>query len=187
MEQTQVIRPEKAEAVALLSEKFASAKSVFLTDFTGLTVAAVTNLRRNFRKSEVDYVVSKNTLVRLAAEKAGYDKLVPYLEGPTALAFGMKDAGAPAKVILDFFKANQKPTIKAIIFEGQFFEAKQAETISKLPSRQEVLAQLAGGLNAPLTNLVGGLQAVLSNFVYVMQAYSDKKEKEGAGAEQQQA
>jgi large subunit ribosomal protein L10 len=107
-------------------------------------------------------------------------KLVPYLEGPTALAFGMKDAGAPAKVILDFFKAHQKPTIKAIIFEGQFFEAKQAETISKLPSRQEVLAQLAGGLKAPLTNLVGGLQAVLSNFVYVMQAYADKKGKEAA-------
>ncbi len=61
MEQTRVIRPEKAEAVALLSEKFAQAKSVFLTDFTGLTVAAVTNLRRNFRKSNVDYVVSKNT------------------------------------------------------------------------------------------------------------------------------
>jgi len=180
MEQTRVARPEKAEAVALLSEKFASAKSVFLADFTGLTVEAVTNLRRNFRKSDVDYVVSKNTLARLAAEKSGYDKLVPYLEGPTALAFGMKDASAPAKVILDFFKTNQKPAIKAIIFEGQFFEAQQAETISKLPSRDEVLAQLAGVINAPLTNLVGSLQAVVSNFVYVMKAYSDKKEKEAA-------
>jgi large subunit ribosomal protein L10 len=181
MEQTRVVRPEKAEAVTQLSEKFANAKSVFLTDYAGLTVEAVTNLRRNFRKWNVDYVVSKNTLVRIAAEKAGYDKLVPYLEGPTALAFSMKDAGAPAKVILDFLKTNQKPLIKAIIFEGQFFEAKQAEAISKLPSRQEVLAQLAGMLNAPLTNLVGSLQAVLSNYVYVMKAYSDKREKEAAG------
>lgn len=184
MEPTRAVRPEKAEAVTQLSEKFANAKSVFLTDFTGLTVEAVTNLRRNFRKSNVEYVVGKNTLMRIAAEKAGYGKIVPYLEGPTALAFGMKDAGAPAKVILDFFKTNQKPAIKAIIFEGQFFEAKQAEAISKLPSRAEVLAQLVGGLNAPLTNLVGSLQAVLSNFVYVMHAYSEKKEKESAGAAQ---
>jgi len=180
MEPTRVIRPDKAEAVALLSDKFANAKSIFLTDFTGLTVAAVTNLRRNFRKSNVDYVVSKNTLVRIAAEKAGYDKLVPYLDGPTAIAFGMKDAGAPAKVILDFVKTNQKPAIKAIIYEGQFFEAKQAEAISKLPSRDEVLAQLVGVMNAPLTNLVGCLNAVVSNFVYVTKAYSDKKEKEAA-------
>lgn len=182
MEQTRVIRPEKAEAVALLSEKFAQAKSIFLTDFTGLTVAAVTNLRRNFRKSNVDYVVSKNTLVRIAAEQAGFEKLVPFLEGPTALAFGMKDAGAPAKVILDFMKANQKPAIKAIIYEGQFFEAKQAEAISKLPSREEVLSQLVGVLNAPLTNLVGSLNAVLSSFVYVTKAYADKREQEPAAA-----
>lgn len=180
MEQTRVIRPDKAEAVALLSDKFANAKSIFLTDFSGLTVAAVTNLRRNFRKSNVDYVVSKNTLVRIAAEKAGYAKLVPFLEGPTALAFGMKDAGAPAKVILDFIKANQKPAIKAIIYEGQFFEAKQAEAISKLPSREEALAQLIGLLNAPVTNFVGSLNALLSNFVYVTKAYADKREKEAA-------
>jgi large subunit ribosomal protein L10 len=126
--------------------------------------------------------VSKNTLVRIAAEKAGYDKLLPYLEGPTALAFSMKDAGAPAKVILDFLKNNQKPAIKAIIFEGQFFEAKQAAAISKLPSREEALAQLVGTMNAPLSNLVNGLQGVLRNFVYVMQAVSEKKEKEAAGA-----
>jgi len=181
MEQTRAIRTEKAEAVTLLSEKFTNAKSIFLTDYSGLTVEAVTSLRRNFRKSSVDYVVSKNTLVRLAAEKAGFDKIVPYLEGPTALAFGMKDANAPARVILDFLKSHQKPAIKAIIFEGQFFEAKQAEAISKLPGREEVLAQLVGGLNAPLTNLVGSLQAVLSNFVYAMQAYSDKKKEADGG------
>jgi large subunit ribosomal protein L10 len=82
---------------------------------------------------------------------------------------------------LDFLKTNQKPSIKAIIFEGRFFEAKQAEAISKLPSRQEVLAQLVGMLNAPLTNLVGSLQAVLRSYVYAMQAYSEKREKEAAG------
>lgn len=183
MEQTRTVRQDKADAVVKLSEKFASAKSIFLTDYSGLTVEAMTNLRRNFRKSSVEYLVGKNTLVRLAAEKAGYQSLVPYLEGPTALAFGMKDAGAPAKVILDFLKTNPKPAIKAIIFEGQFFDAKQTEQISKLPGREEVLAQLLGTLNAPLYGLVNSLQGIVRNFVYALQAVAEKKEK-SAGAVQ---
>ncbi len=177
MEQTRTVRQDKAEAVVKLSEKFASAKSIFLTDYSGLTVEAITNLRRNFRKSNVEYLVGKNTLVRLAAEKAGYQTLVPHLEGPTALAFGMKDASAPAKVILDFLKTHPKPAIKAIIFEGQFFDAKQTEQISKLPSREEVLAQLLGTLNAPLYGLVNSLQGIVRNFVYALQAVAEKKEK----------
>ncbi|MDZ7288821.1 MAG: 50S ribosomal protein L10 [candidate division KSB1 bacterium] len=183
MEQTRNIRQNKAETVASLSAKFASAKSIFLTDYSGLTVEAMNNLRRSFRKSNVEYWVGKNTLVRLAAEKTGYKSLVPYLEGPTALAFAMKEATAPAKVILDFLRNNQKPTIKAIIFEGQFFEAKQAEAISKLPTREEVLAQLMGTLNAPLYGLVNSLQGILRNFLYALHAVADKKEK-AAGAAQ---
>jgi large subunit ribosomal protein L10 len=180
MEQTRTIRQDKVEAVDKLSEKFASAKSVFLTDYSGLTVEALTNLRRSFRKSEVEYLVGKNTLVRLAAEKAGYQALAPYLEGPTALAFGMKDAGAPAKVILDFLKSHPKPAIKAFIFEGQFFEAKQAEQVSKLPSRQDLLVQLAGTLNAPLYGLVNSLQGIIRNFVYALHAVGEQKEKAGS-------
>lgn len=183
MEQTRTIRQDKVEAVDKLSEKIAAAKSIFLTDYSGLTVEAITNLRRNFRKSNVEYLVGKNTLVRLAAEKAGYQKLVPYLEGPTALAFGMKDAGAPAKVILDFLKSHPKPAIKAFVFEGQFFEAKQAEQISKLPSREEMLSQLVGTLNAPLYGLVNSLQGIVRNFVYALQAVAEQKEK-AAGASQ---
>ncbi len=183
MEQTRTIRQDKAEAVANLSAKFASAKSIFLTDYSGLTVEAITNLRRSFHKSNVEYLVGKNTLVRLAAEKAGYQTIVPYLEGPTALAFSMKDAGAPAKIILDFLKSNPRPTIKAIIFEGQFFDAKQAEQISKLPSREEMLAQLVGTLNAPLYGLLNSLQGIVRNFVYALQAVAEQKEK-AAGAAQ---
>ncbi len=180
MEQVRTIRQDKADAVARLSEKFTAAKSIFLTDYSGLTVEAITHLRRNFRNSNVEYLVGKNTLVRIAVEQAGYRTLVPYLEGPTALAFSMKDASAPAKVILDFVKSHPKPAIKAIIFEGQFFEAKQAEAISKLPTREEALAQLAGALNAPLYGLANSLQGVLRNFAYVLQAVSEKKAKAAA-------
>jgi large subunit ribosomal protein L10 len=134
MEQVRTIRQDKADAVARLSEKFTAAKSIFLTDYSGLTVEAITHLRRNFRNSNVEYLVGKNTLVRIAAEQAGYRTLVPYLEGPTALAFSMKDASAPAKVILDFVKSH-KPAIKAIIFEGQF-SSETSRGYFKLPTRE---------------------------------------------------
>lgn len=183
MEETRTIRQEKAEAVTKLSEKFSSAKSIFLTDYSGLTVEAMTNLRRSFRKSNVEYLVSKNTLVRIAAGKAGYQTLVPYLEGPTALAFSLKDAGAPAKVIFDFLKSHPKPAIKAIIFEGQFFDAKDAEQISRLPSREAMLSQLVGTLNAPLYGLVNSLQGIVRNFVYALQAVAEKKEKAADAAQ----
>jgi large subunit ribosomal protein L10 len=177
MQQARAIRPEKDEAVARLIEKFSAAKSIFLTDYSGLTVEAMTSLRRNFRKSNVEYLVSKNTLTRIAAEKAGYQSIVPYLEGPTALAFGMMDSVAPAKVILDFLKSNPKPTIKAFVLDGQYFEASQAEQIARLPGRQELLAQLAATLNAPLSGLANSLQGILRNFAYVLQAVAEKKEK----------
>jgi large subunit ribosomal protein L10 len=176
MQQERVIRPEKQETVGKLVDRLTTAKSVFLTDFSGLSVEAITNLRRNFRKSNVDYIVGKNTLMRIAAEKAGYKDMIPHLQGPTAVAFGMKDAGAPAKVILDFLKNNPKPTIKAFIFEGQYFDANKAEAIAKLPSRQELLAQLLSTLNAPLYGLVNSLQGILRNFAYVLQAVADKKQ-----------
>jgi large subunit ribosomal protein L10 len=182
MQQTRTIRPEKEEAVGKLVEKFSTAKSVFLTDYSGLTVEAMTNLRRNFRKSQVEYVVGKNTLARIAAEKSGYQSIVPHLEGPTALAFGLKEAGAPAKVILDFLKTNPKPKIKAFVFEGQYFEADKAEQIAKLLGRQELLGQLAATLNAPLHGLANSLQGILRNFLYALQAVAESKEKAEAGA-----
>ena len=106
MLETKTIRPEKQEAVAQIVEKLSSAKSVFVTDYSGLTVAAITNLRRNLRKSKVEFQVSKNTLARIAAQQACRKDLVPHLEGPTALAFGMGAPAAPAKVLTDFLKTN---------------------------------------------------------------------------------
>jgi len=179
MQQTQTVREEKKEAVSRLVEKLNSAHSVFLTDYSGLSVQAITNLRRNLRKSKVDYLVAKNTLTRLAAQQAGIAELVPHLEGPTAIAFGTEDPAAPAKVIADFLKTNSKPAIKAIVFEGKYFEASAAEDIAKLPGRQELLGRLAGTLAAPITGLASALQGILRKLAYAMNAVAEKRAESG--------
>jgi len=177
MLETKTIRPEKQEAVAQIVEKFTSAKSVFLTDYSGLTVEAITNLRRNLRKSQVEFQVSKNTLARIAAKQVGYQDLVPHLEGPTALAFGMGDPAAPAKVLTDFLKTNEKPKVKAIIFEGKYFDAKSMSEIATLPSREQLLARLLGSLNSPITGLASSLSGIIRKLAYALNAVAESKQK----------
>lgn len=179
MQDAKVVAPEKQEAVAHIVGRLSSAKSVFLTDYSGLTVEAITLLRRNLRKSNVEFAVSKNTLARLAAQQVGYQDLVPHLEGPTALAYGMGDPAAPAKVITEFLKNNDKPKIKAIIFEGKYFEAKAAEDIAKLPSREQLLARLLGSLNSPVTGLANSLSGIMRKLAYVLNAVADSKKSAG--------
>jgi len=177
-----VISSEKQEAVAQIAGKLSAAKSVFLTDYSGLTVQAITRLRRNLRNSQVEFQVSKNTLTRLAAQQAGYQDLVPHLEGPTAVAYGMGDPTAPAKVITEFLKSNEKPKIKAIIFEGKYFEAKSFDDIAQLPSREQLLSRLLGSLNAPMTGLANSLAGVIRKLAYALNAVADSKKAAG-GAE----
>lgn len=170
-------RPEKVAAVEALAEKLKNAKSVFLTDFTGLNVEEMNRLRKSCRGAMVEYKVVKNTLARLSAKSAGYEDLLPYLEGPTAFAFGLEDPSAPAKVITDFAKTLDKPKIKACIFEGVLIGTDRIEEIINLPTRDELLAKLLGNLNAPLFGLASVLSGLLRNFVYALQAVKDKKEQ----------
>src|SRR5512145_2250663 len=182
MQDARNIPSEKQEEVARLVGKLSSAKSVFLTDYSGLTVEAITLLRRNLRKSRVDFQVSKNTLARLAAQQVGYTDLVPHLEGPTALAYGMGDPAAPAKVITEFLKSNEKPKIKAIIFEGKYFDVKSVADLAKLPSREQLLARLLGSLNSPVTGLANSLSGIIRKLAYALNAVADSKKSAG-GAE----
>ena len=169
----------QAKKVAKLEEINASlneAKSVFLTDFSGLTVEEVTRLRAEFRKANVKYLVVKNTLARISAKEHGYDLLVPYLEGPTALAIALGDPVAPVRVIYDFKKDKEKPAIKAAFLEGELLDQKAAEEVRNIPSREILLAQVASALAAPISGFVGSLQAVISNFANVLNQIKDKKE-----------
>lgn len=168
--------PQKEEIVTKVADQLKQAKSVFLTDFTGLNVADISELRRIFRESKVEYRVVKNTLARLSVRKAGLDVILPYLEGPTAFALGMDDPVAPAKVIKEFVRGRETPKVKACIVEGQLFEGERVDEIANLPSRHQLLANLASGLNAPLLNLVSTLQAGVQNLLYALNAVKEKKQ-----------
>jgi large subunit ribosomal protein L10 len=168
---------EKQTVVKEVAETIGEAKSVFLTDFTGLNVQEVSELRRAFKQQSVKYRVVKNTLARLSAKEAGYEELLTFLEGPTGMAFGMEDPGAPAKVIKQFTKNKDKLKVKACLFEGVLVGAEQLGNLATLPSRDELLAQLLGTLNAPLSNLVFSLNGIICKLVYTLNAVKAQKEE----------
>lgn len=171
-------KEDKNTLIADLAEKFKSANGIFLTDFTGINVQKMEKMRKKFRESKSEFRIVKNTLARIAMERAGYDKaFTKHLEGPTGIAFGFDDAVAPAKVIADFLKEKdyEKLKVKTCIIEKQEFPGAQIEAISKMPSKKDLLAQLMGLLNSPMQNLVMTLNAPMQNLVGVLEALKDKK------------
>lgn len=170
--------PQKAQIIDEVTDSFGRAKSVFLADFTGLTVEEMTELRRSFRQAGVEFRVVKNTLARMAAEKSSYGALSRYFEGPTALALAMQDPAAPARIILEYRKKKEKPHVKAFVFEGQMLDPSQLEAIAELPPREVIIGHLLAGLNSPIVRLVGVLQGLLSDLVHTLDAIREKREKE---------
>lgn len=170
-------KPEKVAVVEDVAKKLRQAKSVFLTDFSGLNVEEINKLRKSFREASVEYRVVKNTIARLSAKSAGFEELLKYLEGPTALAFGIDDPTAPAKVITEFAKTTEKPKIKACLFEGVLIGTDRVNEIISLPSREELLAKLMATFNAPLSGIVWSLSEILRKLVYVLDGVKNQKEK----------
>lgn len=161
---------EKQQTVTDLSERLGGAKCLYLTDFTGLDVAAINDLRRKLASAEVEYIVVKNTLARRALAGGPYEALAPWLEGPSAIALSHVDVVSAAKVLTDFAKERDKPRIKAGAIEGQVLSLDEIRSIAALPSREALLAQVVGSVRAPIANLVGTLQSLLAKFVRTVDA-----------------
>jgi len=168
---------QKKKAVAELKDKFDKSKTVILTDYRGLDVAEMTELRRQLRETGVDYKVVKNTLARIAARDLGMEFLDEYLVGPTAIAFS-EDPVAPAKVLCKFADDHQDLELKAGIMDGKLIDIDSIKQLADLPSREVLLAQVLAGMKAPITGLVNVLNGPLRSLVYVLQAVKDKKEKQ---------
>lgn len=178
-----VARPEKEAMVAELQEKLSSAQGVVLTDYRGLNVKAMTELRKKLREAGVEFRVVKNTLTGLAAKGAKIEGLSQFLTGPTAVAFGLKDPVIPAKILVDFAKDHKELKIKVGILAGQVIDAERVEALAKLPSREELLAQVARGFQAPIAGLVNVLQGTLRSLVYALDAVRRQKEAQPAVSE----
>ncbi len=170
-------KEQKAEQVELLTEKLKKARVAVLTDYRGLTVSQMQELRGRLRTGDVEYRVVKNTLVRRAAEAAGVPALQSELEGPLAIAFGYEDLSLPAKLINEFVRTTRlKLDIKGGLVEGRVFSPDQVKQLADLPSRESLIAQLMGTMQAPVSQMVGIMQTPLQQLMGVLNAYKTKME-----------
>ncbi len=159
----------KKVQVQEIAEKFQTASSVVVVDYRGLTVAQVTELRKQLREAGVEFKVYKNSLARRASEIAGLEGINDVLTGPNAIAFSKEDVVAPAKIINDFAKKNEALEIKAGIIEGNVSTAEDIKALAELPSREGLLSMLLSVLQAPIRN-----------FALATKAVAEQKEEQGA-------
>ncbi len=154
------ILKQKEEEVSKLAEKLKEAKIILLTDYRGINVADVTKLRADLKNTNSEYKVIKNNIIKRALDANGESGLDDLLEGPTAIVIGTEDYLEPSKVIYNFSKNNEFYKIKGGIIEGKVMTAEEIITLAKLPSRQELMAKLAGALLGNITKLAVALDAV---------------------------
>jgi large subunit ribosomal protein L10 len=166
----------KKQVVAEITKKFTDAKSVVITDYRGLNVAEVTELRSKLREAGVDYKVVKNTLLKIAAKEAGIEGAEEYFQGPTAVAFGLEDAVAPAQILSKFAKDHKNLEIKAGILEGNVIGLDQVKALADLPSREILLGQVASVFQAPIAGLVNVLQGPIRKLGYALEEVRKLKE-----------
>ena len=170
-------KEQKAEQVELLTEKLKKAKVAVLTDYRGLKVSQIQELRGRLRTADVEYRVVKNTLARRAADAAGYAALESELKGPIAIAFGYDDLSLPARLINEFVRATRlKVEVVVGLVEGRVFSPDQMKQLADLPSRESLIAQLMGTLQSPVAQLVGIMQTPLQQLLGVLEAYKTKME-----------
>lgn len=171
----EAILQQKQGIVEDIKAKFENCQSAILIDYRGLTVEEVTDLRNKFREAGVEYRVLKNTMIRRAVDALGMEGLDSVLEGPTAVAFGMEDAVAPAKIISEFIKTTNKTEIKAGVLEGKAVDVAAVNALASLPSREVLVAKVLGSMNAPITGFVTALSGNIRNLLYVLNAIGEKK------------
>ena len=163
------------EQLKELSDSFSRAKAVYFTEYHGLNVGDLTKLRSEFFKADVEYKVAKNTLIRLAAEENKISGLEELLKGSTALAIAYDEPVSPAKVIKEFTKENDLPSVKGILFEGQFLPGEEFKKLANLPSKEESLSILVTMLKSPVQKLASTLNAPMQSLAGVLNNLKEKK------------
>ena len=172
-------RDEKAEIVKELSDKFAKAKIAVVSDYKGLTVAKFEQLRIALRKCDAEVKVAKNTLMRRAVDGTPFAGITSHCVGTSALTLSYGDPVAPAKVLVDYAKENDKLVIRGGVLDGKSLSADDLVALSKLPSREVLLGKLLGTMQAVPTGFVRVLNGIPSKLVYALQAIKEQKEKAG--------
>jgi large subunit ribosomal protein L10 len=167
---------KKQQVVQEIKEKIESAKLVICTDYRGLNVEQVNDLRNKLRVPGVEYRVLKNTMFRFALKEAGYEQIVEQINGPNAVIFSKDDPVGPAKTIFDFAKANKQIELKIGILEGQLLSTDGIKDLAQLPPREILLGQVVGTMQAPITSFVRVLNANLTGLVRALDGIREQKQ-----------
>lgn len=168
-------RPEKEKIITSLADKLREAQLVVLTDYRGLTVEKITQLRNELRRASSDYQVVKNTLLKRASQGTGLEKLHGYLEGPTAVVISSRDPVAPVKVLVRFLKEYSELSIKAGYLEGTVLSAEDTKELSNLPGKKELLAKIVSLCASPPVRLLSTLQSIPQKLIRVLHAIEKSK------------
>ena len=163
----------KEDKVSQIKEKIDKAQVAIVTEYKGYSVEEITNLRRALQKEGGDYMVTKNTLAKLAIKGTPYEVLAETLKGPIAIAFGFDDQVAPAKALSKFIKDTKKGEILAM--DGRLMTAAEAKALATLPSKEEIYAKMLGCVNSPATGIVGSINAVMASLTRAVAAVRDQK------------
>ena len=169
------IQESKVKAIGELKESLSTAQDFIFTDYRGLTVEQITNLRKQLRTKDVEYTVVKNNFARIAFEQLNTPNVSSYLIGPTAVAITPRDANEVAKIFFDFLKEAPALQVKGALIGGTVYDAKQTESFSKLPGRLELISMLMSVMNGPARNLAAALNDIPSRLVRTVKAIADKK------------
>lgn len=165
----------KSEKIDEIKAKIEKAQVAVITEYKGLSVEEITNLRRAIQKDGGDYMVTKNTLTKIAVKGTQYEVLTEMMTGPIALAFGFEDPVSPAKAVSNFIKASKKGEILGAVLDGKLLSADEAKALAALPSREELFAKMLGSINSPASGIANSLNAVLSQLTRAMAAVRDQK------------
>ncbi|MEW6097272.1 MAG: 50S ribosomal protein L10 [bacterium] len=166
---------KKEKQVNELKDKLDKVSSAILTDFRGLTVKEIMDLRRRLKDANIEYKIIKNNIVIRAVKDTPLETLTEYLQGPTAIAFGVDDPVLPVKILVDFAKEYKKPEFKAGVIQGKILKDEEIKNVAKLPPREILLAQVIAGIQAPLLGLLNVLHAPIRSLLNVLKAIEEKK------------
>lgn len=171
-----VTKQQKTEMVAELVELLNGAQGVYLLNFNRVSVKEDRELRAEFKKADIKYRVAKNTLIKRAFDAiGGYDIPEQYLKGQTGLVIGYADPIAPAKILKDYTKKNEKVQVKAAVIEKQVYDGTKLAQVASLPTRPELIAGILGSLEAPISGIVGSINAVMRDLASVIEEAAKKR------------
>lgn len=169
---TKAFKKDKIEAI---KEKLQKAQVAIVTEYKGFSVEEIMNLRRKLQKDGGDYMVTKNTLAKIAVKDTPYEVLTDAFKGPIALAFGFEDQVSPAKALAAFIKEAKKGEVIAAALDGKLLSAADAKALANLPSREEIYAKMLGCINSPASGIANATNSVITQLVRTMAAVRDAK------------